>query len=337
MTLPPGKVPIEVLRKLVYEKLGASRDDVLVGPEIGEDGAVLKAGSETLVVSSDPISGAVEQIGWLAVHVCANDVATHGVRPRWYVSCILLPEGSEEGIVAEICGQIDLAAKEIGVAVVGGHTEVTPGLDHPLVVGAMVGVAEEGKYVTTGGARVNDEIIMTKGAGIEGTAILASDRGDIVERFCGTEVMKKGQAYLREITVLKDALVAFSTGKVTAMHDPTEGGIAGGLHEMADASEKGFLVFKERIKVRRETEEICRLFKVDPLQLIGSGSLLITCDEGSSQQILDRLQEEGVAAWLIGKITVNPRQRQVILEDGGREPLVRPLSDHLWEALERTF
>jgi hydrogenase maturation factor len=121
------------------------------------------------------------------------------------------------------------------------------------------------------------------------------------------------------------------------MHDPTEGGIAGGLHEMADASDKGFLVFKERIKVRRETEEICRVFKIDPLQLIGSGSLLITCDEGSSQQIVGRLQEEGISAWLIGKMTANSRQRQVILEDGGRKPLARPLSDHLWEALEKTF
>ncbi len=335
MGLPPGKVPIKVLRNYVYKNLGVNRSDVIVGPGIGEDAAVLKAGSEILVVSSDPISGAVEQVGWLAVHVCSNDVATHGVQPRWFVSCILLPEGSREDIVTSICGQIDSAAQEIGVAVVGGHTETTPGLDHPLVVGTMVGVAENGKYVTTGGARVNDEIIMTKGAGIEGTAILASDRRDVVEKFCGTETGEKARMYLREISVLKEALAAFSTGRVTAMHDPTEGGIAGGLHEMADASGKGFIVFKERMTVRSETKEICRLFKVDPLQLIGSGSMLITCDEGSSQLILDRLREEGIPGWLIGKVTPNPKQRQVIHKDGRRELLPRPVSDHLWEALER--
>lgn len=337
MSLPPGKVPIEVLRNLVYKNLGKERDDVIVGPGIGEDAAVLKVGSEVLVVASDPISGAVEQIGWLAVHVCSNDVATHGVQPRWFVSCILLPEGSREDIVTSICGQIDSAAQEIGVAVVGGHTETTPGLDHPLVVGTMVGVAENGKYVTTGGAHVNDEIIMTKGAGIEGTAILALDRKQIVKKFCGTKTSKRAQTYLREISVLKEALAAFSTGRVTSMHDPTEGGIAGGLHEMADASGKGFIVFKDRMVVRSETKEICKLFQVDPLQLIGSGSMLITCNEGSSQLILDRLREEGVPAWLIGKVTPNPKQRQMIHEDGRREPLPRPVSDHLWEALERKF
>jgi len=121
------------------------------------------------------------------------------------------------------------------------------------------------------------------------------------------------------------------------MHDPTEGGITGGLHEMADASGKGFIVFKDRMVVRSETKEICKLFQVDPLQLIGSGSMLITCDEGSSKLILDRLKEKGIPAWLIGKVTPNPKQRQIIHEDGGREPLPRPVSDHLWKALERKF
>ena len=337
MVLPPGKVPIKVLRSFVYKRLGSGRDDVVVGPGIGEDVAVLRAGSELLIVSSDPISGAVEQIGWLAVHICSNDVSTAGARPRWFVSTILLPEGAREESVGAICAQIDTAAREIGVAVVGGHTETTPGLSHPLVVGTMIGIAESGKYVTTKGAHVNDEIIMTKGAGIEGTAILASDRKEIVERFCGAETMKRARAYLLEISVLKEALAAFSTGKVTSMHDPTEGGIAGGLHEMCDSSGKGFIVFKDRIMIRKETEEICRLFKVNPLELIGSGSLLITCSEGSSQEILDRLKEERVAASLIGKVTANPAQRQIILEDGRREPLPMPVSDRLWEALGREF
>ncbi len=337
LVLPPGKVPIKVLRSFVYKNLGSMRDDVIVGPGIGQDTAVLKAGSELLIVSSDPISGAVEQIGWLAVHICSNDVSTSGARPRWFVSTILLPERAKEESIGTICAQIDAAAREIGVAVVGGHTEATPGLSHPLVVGTMIGVAENGKYVTTKDARVNDEIIMTKGAGIEGTAILASDRKEVVGRFCSAEVVRRAQAYLREIGVHKEAMMAFSTGKVTSMHDPTEGGIAGGLHEMSDASGKGFIVFKDRIMIRKETEEICRLFKVDPLELIGSGSLLITCSEGSSQEILDRLQEEEIAASLIGKVTANPRQRQIILEDGRREPLPMPVSDRLWEALERRF
>jgi len=321
----------------VYRKLGSVRDDVAVGPGIGVDVGVLRAGKELLIVSSDPISGAVEQIGWLAVHVCSNDVSTAGARPRWFTSTILLPEGAREESLEMICTQIDTAAREIGVAVVRGHTETTPGLSHPLVVGTMIGVSENGKYVTAKGAHVNDEIIMTKGAGIEGTAILASDRKEIVERLCGVETMRRAQGYLREISVLKEAMAAFSTGKVTSMHDPTEGGIAGGLHEMSDASGKGFIVFKDRIMIRKETKEICRVFKVDPLELIGSGSLLITCSEGSSQEILDRIQEEGIAASLIGKVTANAEQRQVILEDGRREPLPMPVSDRLWAALKKKF
>ena len=145
----PGKVPTEILERIVFKNLGVKRNDVVVGPAAGVDVAIVKAGKELLAVSTDPITGAEEWIGWLAVNVSANDVATCGVQPRWFVSCMLLPESSEEALIDKICRQIDRAACQLGVAVIAGHCEITPGIGHPIVVGCAVGVAEGGKYVTS--------------------------------------------------------------------------------------------------------------------------------------------------------------------------------------------
>src|SRR3990170_5945031 len=176
MRLPPGKIPVDVLEEVVFKNLGAQRKDVVVGPTAGIDGAVLDAGSKSFIVSMDPITGAVERIGWLAVNVNANDIATFGVEPIFLFSCIMLPENAEKKTVEVICSQMNVAAKDLGIAIVGGHCEVTPRLASPIVVGCVMGLTEKGHYVTAGGAKPQDKLILTKSAGIEGTAILATDR-----------------------------------------------------------------------------------------------------------------------------------------------------------------
>ena len=335
--LPFGKIPPEVLEQTVFKYTGAERDDVVFGAARGEDAAIVRAGDQLLVLKCDPISGAVERIGWLAVNVVTNDIATRGVRPSWLLSCIMLPKGSGKDVLEMISKQMHEAAKNLSVAIVGGHSEITPGLDHPLVIASAVGIIRGNSYVTCAGAKVGNKIILTKGAGIEGTAILASDRSTILEEKFGRPFVKKAKKYFDEISVVKDALTAFDYGGISAMHDPTEGGVAGGIHELCDASRTGFRVYEENIIVRRETSEVCRYFGVSPLNLIGSGALLIIADSKKAEKIVEQLAKEGIEASIIGEILRNREHRVIVKRDGSEEALPRPLSDDLWTALSKRF
>ena len=333
MNFLPGKVPAEILQKIVFKHLGTKRSDVVLGPAVGEDAAIVKAGEMTLVTATDPVTGAEEWLGWLAVNVSANDVATCGVKPRWFSSSILLPEGSDEDLVEIICGQMDKAANQLDMAIIGGHCEATLGLDHPVVVGCSIGVAESGRYVTSGGARSGNKIIMTKGVGIEGTAILASDRREELLKVFDERFLNRASDFFIKISIVKEALIAFGTGGVLAMHDPTEGGVAGGLHELADAAEVGFCIYEEEILISEETNRICAHFEIDPLQLISSGTLLITSKKEKTVEIVTKLSQNGIYAQVIGEITEPGLGRILVTGNQEKKELVRPASDHLWMAL----
>jgi hydrogenase maturation factor len=335
MKLPPGKIPVDILKEVVFKNLGAERKEVIVGPSTGVDGAVLDLGAKSLIVSMDPITGAVERIGWLAVNVNANDVATFGVEPAFMFSCIMLPEKSEKKLVETISLQMNTAAKDLGIAIVGGHCESTPSLSNPIVVGCILGLTEKGRYVTAAGAKPGDKLILTKSAGIEGTAILATDREQALKEIMSSKMLQAAKAFYTEISVVKDALTACKTGGVHGMHDPTEGGVAGGIHEMADASNVGVKVIAEAITIQPETAWICSHFQIDPLLLIGSGALVISAEPQSANGIVSNLQSEGVPASVIGEFTENPSQRVLTQKDGKTKALPRPPSDHLWLALRR--
>ncbi len=335
MKLPLGKIPIDILKEVVFKNLGSERKEVIVGPSAGIDGAVLDLGDKSLVVSMDPITGAVERIGWLAVNVNANDVATFGVEPNFLFSCILLPENAERKLVETISAQMNAAAKDLGIAIVGGHCESTPGLSNPIVVGCTMGLTEKGRYVTAGEAKPRDKLIQTKSAGIEGTAILATDREQALKKTMSATMLQAAKNFYSQISVVKDALTACKTGGVHAMHDPTEGGVAGGIHEMADASNLGVKVFEEAIPVQPETARICSYFQIDPLQLIGSGALLISAEAKSANEIVRNMKLKRIQASIIGEFTENTDQRVLTQKDGGTKALPRPLSDHLWIALRR--
>jgi len=335
MSFLPGKVPTEVLQEIVFRNLGAKRDDVVLSPSIGEDAAIVQAGNEVLAISSDPITGAEEWLGWLAVHVSANDVATRGVQPRWFNSIILLPRNSTTELIEKICTQMDKAARQLNVAITGGHCEITPGIDHPIVTGCAIGVAEDGKYVTCSGAKIGDRIILTKGTGIEGTAILASDRRTELLKVFDENFLNKAEDFFEKISVVKDAITAFRIGGVSAMHDPTEGGVAGGLHELADAANVGFQVYEKEILIPEETRKICAHFEVDPLQLISSGSLLIVAEEEKTEEIISSLSRNGVQVSIIGEVTEAALGRNFVTKVGEKTELVRPVSDHLWTALAK--
>jgi len=335
LRLPKGKIPAETLRKIVFSHLGVKRKDVLLGPSLGEDGSVVKIGNKILISAMDPITGASERIGWLAVHINANDVATFGIPPIFFSSCILLPEDSTEDTVERISSQINEAAKNLDMAVIGGHSEVTPGLDRPIIVGCAMGVTEAGRYVTSGGSKPGDKLILTKGAGIEGTAILSFEAYNQLRKKMDESLLRSAVKFYDKISVVKDAVLAFNVGGVNAMHDPTEGGIAGGIHEMADAANLGVKVFEDNIPMAQETLEICNLFQIDPLQLISSGALLISANPHSADEILEELRSHKVQAAVIGEFLEDPKKRLLVSPDGTIKELIRPVSDHLWIALEK--
>jgi hydrogenase expression/formation protein HypE len=333
MKLPPGKIPIDILKDVVFKNLGAARSEVILGPVAGVDGAVLDLGTKDAIISMDPITGAVERVGWEAINVNANDVATFGVEPAFFFSCIMLPENADSKIVETISSQMHNAAKELGIAIVGGHCESTPGLANPIVVGCIMGLTEKGKYVTAAGAKSGDKLILTKSAGIEGTAILATDREPQLAKIFSPEILESAKGFYRQISIVKDALTAYRAGGVHAMHDPTEGGVLNGIHEMADAAGLGVRVFEEKITVEPETAKICRFYEIDPLQLISSGALLIAADPTAADKIVEALCQEHIYADVIGEFNPNLNKRILMHSDDSAEMLPRPTSDHLWTAL----
>ncbi len=335
MTLPPGKIPIDVLEKIVFKNLGAKRGEVVLGPSAGIDGAIIDIGDKSLIVSMDPITGALGIIGYLAVNVNANDIATFGCQPLFLVSCILLPENADKGTLETISSQMNDAAKDLGIAIVGGHCETTPNITNPIVVGCMIGVAEKGRYVTAAGAKPGDLLILTKYVGIEGTAILASDREPQLRKVLGARLLKNAKEFYKRISIVKEATIAFKTGGVHAMHDPTEGGVAGAIHEMADASNLGVRILEEKIRVQPETLKICKTFDIDPLQLIASGSLLIAADPKLADRITMALKEKQIEAETIGEFLSSPEKRLITRTNGIIEKLKRPTTDQLWQALKK--
>ncbi len=327
----PGKVPPEKLRELVFNHLGAEGERIIIRSGLGVDAAAIEFNDTILVASTDPITGAEKNIGFYAVHVNANDVATFGAKPKWFLVTILLPEDSSEELLRDIMMEIHSNCRKLGVAVVGGHTEVTPGLKKPIVIGTMLGEVKREKVVLSNGAKAGDAIILTKGAGIEGTAIIASERQCELEEVFGKKFVERAKAFLGRISVVEDALIATDVG-VHAMHDPTEGGIANGLHEMAEASGLGFEVYYEKIPIAEETKKICEFYGLDPLALISSGALMIAATQENAHLIVKTLKRAGIDAEIIGKF-LKEKHKRIIVREGKERVLKQPPTDELWKVI----
>ena len=316
-SFPPGKLPFDLLGRLLRGYTG--RDErVLIGPRVGEDAAVIAFGETCLVAKTDPITFVTDEIGRYAIHVNANDIAAMGAVPRWFLATILFPEGrTNQELVEGIFAQLSAACRELGVSLCGGHTEITYGLDRPIVVGQMLGEVAKENLVTTAGAQVGDEVILTKGIAIEATSIIAREReGDLRSKY-PQDLIDRCKDFLHDpgLSVVRDAEIAVAAGRVHAMHDPTEGGLATGLHELARAAGVGLMIRKEAIPVLPETALLCQEFGLDPLGVIASGSLLITLPPEDSAPVIAALEEAGIAAAVIGRVW--ERERGVKLEMGG--------------------
>jgi hydrogenase maturation factor len=231
--------------------------------------------------------------------------------------------------------QIHRAAEQLDVAVAGGHTEITDGIDRPIVAGFMLGETEDGKYVTSRGAKPGDSIIVSKSIGLEGTAILATECHSRLVGSLGEGLLETARGTRDQISVVREGVSAFQTGHLTAMHDPTEGGIAGGLHELCDASHVGFEVELDRIPTIEPTRLICDELGIDALNLISSGCMIMTCESDYDEAVAKAIESEGIKATIIGKVMEDQEYRK-LLSDDGSVPLPRPETDALWNALRQT-
>ncbi|MEM4007232.1 MAG: AIR synthase family protein [Nitrososphaerota archaeon] len=322
-----GKVGRDVLEEIVYKRLGRKRRDVVLGPAFGEDAGIVKIGSKHIVIACDPITGAVEKIGWLSVYINANDVAVCGGEPRWFSPIILLPERYNETHLEKIMDDMHKACLKLKVSIVTGHTEVTPGISHPIVAGQMAGPLVSMRPIKSGGGRVGDLIVMSKTAGIEGTAILATDFRDKIKDKIPLEVLDKAARYYEMVSVVEEAMSLAKRNIPTAMHDPTEGGVLGGVYEIAEASRTSFIVYEEKIPVAKETEIICNTLKCDPLKLISSGVLLATVPRENIKR-LTKLEFK-----IIGELRKKKYSNILIRKDGSEEVVGEMVQDELWRLL----
>ena len=319
-----GKINEKDLRKYVLPNLGVKDENLVEPADVGVDFAVLQGTNQYIIVSSDPITGVRRNIGWYAVNVNANDVATSGNRPRFMLNVILLSHSENNSSLAEITKEIDKACKILGISVIGGHTETTKGIKQTILV--MTAFTFASSYVSSKRAREGDVILMSKTAGLEGTSILAYEYRKSLSRF-GEKMIENALKMVDQISVVNEAEAAFKTGYVHAMHDPTEGGVLGGAYEMGVASKLGFIIDKNMIPVAQETKMISKALQIDPLKLISSGVLLLAVDPKGKEYVIEVLKSNGIEVNEIGNFISGER----ILLSNGRKLLVKesPI-DELW-------
>lgn len=302
MPLLPGKLPVALLQRLLRFR-GAPDRRVVLGPTFGEDAAVIDLGSSYLILKSDPVTFTAAEIGWYAVQVNANDVAVMGARPAWFQATIILPPRTAPRVVEQIFRDIDRSARSLGIAVTGGHTEVSTAVHQPIVAGDMQGLVPHDGLVTSAGARSGDIIIMTKSAGIEGTAIIARTYAQQARRVLGVAAQRRAARFHHQpgISVVPEALAAARHG-ASAMHDPTEGGVATALFELAAASGQRLVVDLDRIPIHPYTVRLCAHFGLRALGLLGSGALLLATAARHSGALLQALKRRRIATTIIGTV-----------------------------------
>ncbi|MCD6281454.1 MAG: AIR synthase family protein [Deltaproteobacteria bacterium] len=306
-TLPVGKLPMKLLDQLL-KRIPMEDPDILVGPGLGEDAAVINVGGETIILKTDPITFATKDLASYLVAVNSNDIACMGGIPRYILVDLLLPEEKTTySIVEAIFNDIISTCKEYGITILGGHTEITHGIDRPIATGFMVGYSPDGRIVRTSGARPGDVLLLSKGIPIEALSILAREKADHLDLDC--TILEEARNLIKDpgISVLKEARIAIEKGEVSAMHDPTEGGIATGLLEIARACGHGLEVYMDKIPIMEHTHDILGPFSMDPLGSISSGALIVCCSKESARAILDAWQAASITGSIIGYIREDKR------------------------------
>lgn len=330
---PAGKLPPDVLGALL--KNTSSHPRLIVGPQVGEDAAVIDMGDRYLVAKSDPITFVEHHIGRYAVHVNANDIACMGATPLWFLMTLLLPEGrADKAMTSRIWEEVEDACADLDITLCGGHTEITSGLEFPILSGHMLGEVSKENLIRGAGAQADDLILLTRAIPVEGTAILADAKYDYLKSIMDIEILENAKRYVESpgISVVAQAQAAAGTGQVHAMHDPTEGGLATGIHEMADAAGLGAIVEESNIPVSVEGGTICKALNINPLGVITSGALLLAVPAEGEETVREALTATGAMGVRIGKLCAP--EFGVNMNSGGKtSPLRRFDSDEISKVL----
>ena len=316
-----GKLPLALLDKLLA-KIEVTDPDVILGGATGEDAALIDIGDRYLVSKTDPITFVTDLIGWYLVQVNANDIAVMGGTPRWLMATLLLPDGTNEETVENIFDQLSQACTKLGVTLVGGHTEITKNVYRPIAVGAMLGEVAKERAVLTSTAEPGDRIVLTKGIAVEGTSILAREAACKLENsgISQTTIQKaRSMLFTTGISIVEEARIACEVTDVHAMHDPTEGGISGGLVEMAHSASVGFVVHEESIPILPECKEFCEVLGLNPLGLIASGALLVTMPASGVSTFVHATAQQGIKAYEIGQVTPPDQGMKISTSKGLRD------------------
>ncbi len=317
-SFPMGKLDPKFLEEL-FSSLSHDKR-VIVGPGIGKDAAVIDFGKTCLVVKTDPITFTSCNIGWYSVNINANDIACLGAAPRWFLATLLLPqEGTSEALVKKIFEEVNSACRALGIFLVGGHTEVTPQVAHPIMVGQMIGEVSREELIDGSRVKAGNSVLLTKRIAIEGTQVIYQEKGEELKKQFPDEMLHrmKNLIYSPGISVVKEAFLASKTGKVHLMHDPTEGGLKTGLWEMAYASGVGMKIERKMIPILKETEAVCKLYGLDPLGLLASGALLLIVDRGKVRELCQIYEQEGVECSVIGEVVT--RENGIKIVEGKEE------------------
>lgn len=331
--LETGKLDSELLKQLVFNKIAYRSNDVKVRPGIGEDCAVMDFGDYECIMSTDPITAAVSDIGRLAIHITCNDIASNGVQPLGIMLAVMLPEGTTADDVEHIMGQAAETAAELKVEIIGGHTEITPAVKQPVIVSTAIGKAVNGTSQSGNNMEAGDLVMMTKSAGLEGSGIIACDYGDKLTGYMTEEELQTAVSFLDRVSVVAEGIAAGRVG-THGMHDITEGGILGAVWEMCQIAGKGVQIWEDKIPMEPETEKICEFFNIDPLRLISSGSMVIIVPAGKQNEMESAMAEAGVTCSIIGKIEDKEHGIKLMREQGSEAiDIAPPSSDELYRVV----
>jgi len=329
--LKTGKLDNRLLEEIVFKNIRYKRPEVITRPGVGEDCAVVDFGSYECVMSTDPITAAAGEIGRLAVHISCNDVASNGVEPLGIMLTVMLPVGTTEEQVEEIMKQAGQTSEELGVEIIGGHTEITPAVTKPVIVSTAIGRGAKGSSRPAENMKPGDYILMTKQAGMEGTGIIAGDYKEELAGLLTEEEFREAEEMLRSVSVVKEGVIAGRVG-AAGMHDITEGGVLGAVWEMCDIAKTGAEVWTDRVPVAGVTKKICKRYDIDYLRLISSGSMLIIVHPDAREQMERELKNADIPVACIGRLC--EREAGIcMIKDGEKTVIAPPAGDEIYKVV----
>ncbi len=330
--LKVGKLDNKLLSEAVINKIKCKRQEVLVHAGVGEDCAAIDFGKYECVMSTDPITASVKDIGRLCIHISANDIASNGIEPIGILLAVMLPEETTEADIIHIMEQAAEAAAECNIEIIGGHTEITKAVNRPVIVSTAVGRGLAKQSASATQIKPGDSIIMTKTAGIEGTGIIARDYENELAGILSQEEIAHAKGLLSEVSVVKEGIIAGRIG-THGMHDITEGGVLGAIWEMCSIAGQGARIDAEAIPIDEVTRKICKNYDINVLRLISSGSMLIIAAPDKKDEIIRELYKQGVRATEIGKI-IPKEEGLCIFEAGKATKIDPPAADELYKVVK---